>query len=153
MAIACVVLALSACSSEIKGLDRETDAPAVIDEGPATTADPSRDKNEPDPIDVALGDCLEVDYTGVSVRFASVVECAQPHGAQVYQEVVVEEGTLVLIAETCNASLSAALQEPTAGKTYALETPVGYVYNQGLAVAGDQVLCIYVHTEPVTGAF
>jgi hypothetical protein len=27
---------------------------------------------------------------------------------------------------------------------------VGFIYNQGLAVVGDEVLCIYVHAEPVT---
>lgn len=148
------VIALTACSPEIKGLSDEDDAPVATTEAPqdlVESDEPSRGGDDPDPIAFALDDCMQVDRSGVGIRFASRVDCAEAHDAQAFFAVVVEDQNLNAIAESCQDELRKAFRDPDRGATYALLSPAGFLYNQGVASNGDEVFCVYVHTEPREG--
>ncbi len=154
---AALTFVMGACSTELI-LEREggdepvpvqtTEAPVEPDNG-----DLSRGDNDPEPVAISYGDCLDVDFSGQSVRFAAVVECGGVHDAQVFDTAVIDEDPVPVVREWCHEQLPSSLQEEGRGRAYALESPVGYVHNQGVASRGEEVLCVFVHAEPRDGGF
>jgi len=145
---------VSGCSSEIKGVDDESAPAAETSAAPTTSPQaPPVDPDEPAPISFAQDECMEVDFSGVGPRFAAVVDCDQAHHAEVYHTLEVgAEQTAADINDACSDELSSSFRDPAAGTFYAVESPLNYVYNQGLAVAGDEVLCVYVHSQERSSA-
>ncbi|MEX0914241.1 MAG: hypothetical protein WDZ57_04740 [Demequina sp.] len=145
------------CSSEIKGIeDDEGSASETASTSAAPTTSPQAPPtniDEPAPISFAVGDCMEVDFSGVGPRFAAVVTCDQAHHAEVYHALVVEEEqTAANITDACAGELSSKYRDPAAGTFYAVESPLNFVYNQGLTDVGDEVLCVYVHAQERSSA-
>lgn len=117
--------------------------------------DPKPAETTPDPTPVAfdVGDCLRVDLETVGPLFEGVVPCEDVHEAQVYLIRPVAEGFgMAVIAQECHEALRPAFQDPSEGRSYALTSPINYVYNQGPVNYGDQMLCVYIHAVPRTGA-
>lgn len=148
-------LAMTGCSHEIKGANepRESATAASPSASAATSAAATvTQSTEHPPIAVGVGECVDVDRSGVGIRFSAVVSCEEAHDGEAFLAVTVDDRTLVQVADDCTAELRSALRDPTRGRTYALESPMGYVYNQSVVNPGDEVLCVYVFAEPEEGS-